>query len=163
IYAGDATGQETLESLWHDLRSDDVTKAYRAIGTLANRPKESVPFLQKRVRPKVPAMPEVVARLLGDLDSESFAIREDATRKLLPRADLARPALEKVRANPPSAEVAQRVSRILRSLSVPPPPEETRALRSVAVLELIGGSEALRLLENLSKGAPGAFLTTEAE
>src|SRR5262249_16806368 len=72
IYACDQDAKNAnLETLWTDLGSDDLTKAYRAIGTLANRAKDALPLLRERVRPKVPAKPEVIARLLEDLDSDN--------------------------------------------------------------------------------------------
>src|SRR5262249_49800187 len=120
IYAGDADAKNAnLETLWADLGSDDLTKAYRAIGMLANRAKDSLPLLRERVRPKVPSKAEVIARLLEELDNENFAVRERASKELGPLADVARATLEKVLANPPSLEVGRRVSRILDSLSSP--------------------------------------------
>jgi hypothetical protein len=42
-------------------------------------------------------------------------------------------------------------------------PQRLQALRAVEVLEHIGSPEAIKVLEYLSQGAPGARLTQEAK
>jgi WD40 repeat protein len=162
LYAGETDGHLRLERVWRDLGSEDVARAYRAMGILVNHAKESMPFLQKRVGPKVPVKAERLGRLLSDLDDESFAVREKATRELKKLGDVVKARLEKVLAEPPSAEVAGRVTRVLKSFATPPP-EEWQRLRTVSVLELIGSKQSMQFLEKLGQGAPGAALTTEAQ
>ena len=150
-----------LESLWTDLAADDAAKAYQAAGTLILAANETMPFLQKRLRPASPRDAERIARLLADLDKDEFAVREKASQELEQLGELVRPALQKALTGQPSAEVRQRVETLLAKLSTPAP-EHLRIQRAVMVLEQIGTPEARQLLETLSKGAEGALLTEES-
>ena len=68
-----------LDRLWSDLAGDAAT-ADKELATLALAPKQSVPFLQERLRP-ASAPAEQVAKLIADLDSNSFAVRDKADRE----------------------------------------------------------------------------------
>ena len=46
---GDARGDARLETLWADLGSEDVLKAYTALRALARRPAEAVPMLRQKL------------------------------------------------------------------------------------------------------------------
>src|SRR5262249_32110321 len=105
-----------LEVLWAELLSDDAAKAYRAIRALVAAPGRAVPFLRQPLRPVPAAAPRPLARLIADLEAKQFAVREKATRELEKLGRLARPALEQALAGQPSAEVRQRVDRLLGKL-----------------------------------------------
>jgi hypothetical protein len=63
----------------------------------------------------------------------------------------------------PSLEVRQRVEKLLNKLLGPTTvPEQLRVLRTVEILEYLGGNEAKRLLQVYAAGAPGARLTQDA-
>src|SRR5262249_44576374 len=66
--------------LWADLASGVPRKARAAVERLARRPAAAVQLLASRFRP-TPADPALAA-LIKDLDSDKFATREEATRKL---------------------------------------------------------------------------------
>src|SRR5262249_5384663 len=66
-------------------------RAYRAMWARAASPR-SVPFLAKRVRPVAPPEKGRLARLLADLESEQFAVRDRASQELAAAAELAEPA-----------------------------------------------------------------------
>jgi len=67
-------------------------------------------------------------------------------------------------AHPPSREVLRRAEALLSKLNRRRlDPEQTRAARAVDVLEQIGTPEARQLLEALAQGAPGAWLTDQAQ
>src|SRR5262249_38107610 len=102
---------EQLESLWGALAGEDGTKAYRAIGTLAAAPKDALPFLQKRIRPASPVDTKRIARLIAELDSDDFAVRERATSGLEKLGGQAGPALRKALDGRPSAEARLRLER----------------------------------------------------
>ncbi len=148
-----------LQSLWDGLAKDDAAKAYKAVGTLILGGKEAVPFLHEQLQPAPNA--QRVARLLADLDSDEFAVREKASNDLEQLGDQAESALRKALASQPSAEVQRRVEDLLNKLSAPA--KRLRIQRAVMVLEQIGSPEAKELLETLSKGADGALLTEEAK
>jgi hypothetical protein len=47
-----------------------------------HRPLEALPFLEKRLRPGPVPAAERVTQLVGDLDSDRYAVREKAAREL---------------------------------------------------------------------------------
>jgi dipeptidyl aminopeptidase/acylaminoacyl peptidase len=147
-----------LEGLWADLAGEDVARAYRAIAMLASAPAHSVPLLGKRLRPVCPAGEEA-ARLIDELGSDDFDVRDGAARQLAELGEGAAAALRKAVGNRPSLEARRRVEQLLAKIDA----EGLRATRAVEVLERLGSPEAITLLENLSKGMPDARLTREAK
>jgi WD40 repeat protein len=161
LLAGDAQKTD-VETLWLDLqRTDDVRRAYRAIERLAGRPDESLPLFRERLKPRSPVPPERLARMFADLDDDDFATREQATRDVIALGELVEFDLKKLQRETSSPEVVRRAAGILERLAKRSPADE-RALRAVLALEAIDGPEAIRLLEELGRGAPGAALTLEA-
>jgi WD40 repeat protein len=153
-----------LQALWDDLASDDAMKAYQAIWKLESAPKQSVPFLQKQLKPVPHVDPKRLAQLIKDLGSNQFPTRDKATRDLEKLGVLARAALEKVLDEKPPLEVRKRVELLLDKLEKNPlTRDELRDLRAVEALEYIGNAVVIKLLEQLAKGAPGAPLTEEAK
>jgi WD40 repeat protein len=152
-----------LDALWADLASADAAKAYQAILAMTAAPKQSVPFLAKRLRPVPAPDPQKVAQLLKDLQSERFALREKAGQELAKLGELVASELEKVKAGDAPLELRRRVEQLLEKLQGPiTQPEQLRGLRAVEVLENVGSAEAQDVLRRLAKGAAGARLTREA-
>jgi WD40 repeat protein len=149
-----------LDKLWEDLGGADARIAFQAVGTLALSPKDSVPFLKEHIRAVAPADKARCDRLLADMESEDFELREKAARELLKLGDGIRPALRKTLANMPSMEMRRRIELLLSELNTSLP---IRERRSVEVLEYAGTEEARGLLEELAKGVPEAPLTEEAK
>jgi hypothetical protein len=155
---------ESAANAWTDLASQDAPRAFRARGTLASAPDDAMELLTKRLHPAQAVDPQRLRRLLADLESEQFAVRDKAQKELEDLGDLAESALRQALANKPTLEVRRRVQVVLERLRGPETrPELLQALRAVAVLEDIGTSEARRLLERLAKGAPEARLTRDAK
>jgi len=155
-------GAEGAAKAWADLAGADAPRAFRASWTLAFAPDDAIPFLKAHLHPAKSADPQRLRRLLADLDSEQFAMREKAQEELENLGELAERALRQTLANKPSLEMRQRVQRILERLRGPvKQPELLQALRAVAVLEDIGTPEARRLLQELAKGAAESRLTRE--
>lgn len=154
---------EEQEAAWKDLADADAGKAYCAGWRLASDPEASVAFLRKRLRP-AEVDGEAIAKTLAALDSNDFAEREAASRRLADLGDLAGPAVWKALEGGPSSEARRRLEELARKLDGPvEAPEQARALRGVEVLEHIGSAEARRLLDDLAKGVPGAALTRDAK
>jgi WD domain, G-beta repeat len=157
-------GADTVTKAWADLTGSDAPRAFRARGTLATAPEEALPLIKERLHPAKAADPQRLRRLLTDLESEQFAVREKAQGELEELGDLAEPALRQALTNKPTLEVRRRVLAVLERLRGPVTrPETLRSLRAVAVLEDIATPTARRLLEDLSKGTPEARLTREAK
>src|SRR5262249_12125121 len=105
-----------------------------------------------------------IDRLVADLDSDEFGVRERATADLEKLGPQAEPALQKALKETTSAEGRRRAAALLDKLAgAVDSTERLQALRAIEVLERINDREARRLLEELAGGLPGAWLTREAE
>ena len=153
---------EECKSLWSDLAGADAAKAYKAIRAFSAAPGQAISFLAERLRPARSAKKEEVDRLLADLDSDDFDIRDKATSELDELGDTVGPALRQAIAGQPSAEVRTRVNRLLEKLATPSP-ELLRHLRALEALEAIGGAEARQVVEKIANGAAESRLTCEAK
>jgi WD40 repeat protein len=155
---------ERLEKLWADLADPDAAVAHTALWTLAASPAAAVPALAVRLKPVAAPEPRRLARLLADLDSDSYPVRVRAADDLGELGELAEPALRKALGGALSVEARRRIEQLLERLGGPvQAPEELRALRAVQALEQAGTPEARRLLQTLAEGAAGARLTREAK
>lgn len=156
--------EKDLPNLWRDLAGDNAERADRAIWLLAAAPKMSVPFLEKHIRPAAAVAPERLVQLITDLDSDQFAVRDQAMRELEELGELAEAALRKLLAGKPSLEARRRAEQLLEKLRGPlPAGERLRSLRAVEVLEHAGTEPARRLLIIIAGGAAKARLTREAK
>jgi WD40 repeat protein len=152
-----------IEALWVDLSCQDAAKAYVALWTLSTTPEYTLAFLKthlQAIKPLDVQQQKRVARLLLDLDDNSFPIREKATEELKLLGEAALPALQRAVTGTPPLEVRRRIEQLLEQDGVPSC-ERLQNLRAVEVLEKIGSPEACRLLEELASGMPGARLTQE--
>jgi WD40 repeat protein len=152
---------EQVSTLWDDLGSKDATRAYQAIGRLASAPRQALPWLREHLQPVSIAPVDVkrLAQLLSKLDSDDFAVREQATKEIEKLGEQALPAFDKVLRGNPSAEVRARIGTLIERIG----PERWRPLRAVEALEHIGSPEAQEVLKTLATGAPEARLTQEAK
>jgi WD40 repeat protein len=158
---GAAPTPAQLELLWADLMSADAAKAYRAIGTLTATPGQTVPILKQRLRP-VPAIdPKRLSRLLADLDSDQFAVRQKATKELEGLTDQAELALRQKLTKKVPLEARKRLEQLLAKLETPSG-EQLRGLWAIEVLEHIATKEAKQVLSTLAEGASTSRLTQDA-
>jgi RNA polymerase sigma factor (sigma-70 family) len=159
-------GPRQLDALWADLASDDVARRYLAVWVLAAAPRQAVPYLREKIQRVAPAdarLRERVAKLIADLDSDAFAVREAATRELEKLADLAEPFLRKALEGNNSLEAQRRLKLLLeKAKGIDLSAEQRRQLQAMEALEHSGTAEARRLLEDLATGAPQAWLTRRA-
>jgi RNA polymerase sigma factor (sigma-70 family) len=152
-----------LEALWSDLIGEDAARAYTARGTLAAAPEQVLPLLRNVLRP-IPALDATaVARLIKQLDDDDFEMREKASAELEKLAGPAEAELRKALERTPSAEVRERLKRVLDTQGHGPSLERLHQERALELLEITGTSEARKLLAELAKGAPQAWLTREAQ
>jgi WD40 repeat protein len=152
-----------LHSLWTALAQPDAARADRAIRALVQSADASVPFLQAHMRPAQRADPVLVARLVADLESEQYAVRARASRRLEELAEAAEATLTAAARKARNLEVRRRLAQILQGLhSFTPPGEQLRSLRAVEVLEHIHTPAARALLRQPAGGVPEARLTREA-
>jgi hypothetical protein len=157
ILVWDITPQDPASNepdrLWTDLADEDARTAYRAVHALAASPARTIAYLKQHLQ-SVPALdPKRVAQLIAELDSEQFAVREAAAKKLAALGKRVQPALRQALEGKPSAEVRRRLDGLLAALHGVPTGEVLRVLRAIWVLERIGTVEARHMLQKLASGA----------
>jgi HEAT repeat protein len=145
----EALSAADLDQLWTDLTGDSTT-AYRALWRLALAPKQSLPMLKLRLQSKDPADADKVAKLVTDLDSKNYAVRQKAANALDDIGEAAEPALRKTLGGNIPLEVRQRIEQMLEKRDK----EVIRKLRAIETLEHIGTAEARQVLQDLAKCAP---------
>jgi RNA polymerase sigma factor (sigma-70 family) len=151
-----------LDACWSALADADPAKAYDAVWSLVAAPERALPFLQKHLHP-VPRRPDAkpIARLIADLDSDDFKVREKATRELTTLGDAAMPELRRALEKQPPLEMRRRIQQLLDQTS-DWTPERLRDHRAIQTLEHMGTPAARTVLATLAAGAPGARRTEEA-
>jgi hypothetical protein len=157
---------DELTPLWTDLGSDDPVMVQRTIAALVARPRETVPFAQRHLKPVPRLCPRQLTRLIVDLDSDQWEARERSTRQLESLGESVEPHLRKVLAETSSLEVRWRIRMLLnkfRNGRLHPPPDRLRQDHAIEVLERIGDASARQFLALLAEGEPAAPLTLEAK
>jgi hypothetical protein len=151
------------QTLWEELAKDNAAKAYAAMIRMTTDSPTTIAALKERLHPIRPADPERLAKLLKDLDSDDFALREAAGRELEKLGDVVRPTIRQTLARPGlSLELRRRLEPIAASL------EELsgarlRQVRAIEVLEMLGTAEACELLTLVATGASDTRLTEHAK
>jgi hypothetical protein len=152
--------EKQIEALWTQL-AGDAPSAYDALQTLRSAPLQVVPYLRGRMQPvKID-----VARLIADLDSDDFSVREKASQQLARYGRVIEKALKQALEEKPSLEVRRRIEDLLMQIRdasdvVRASPREVRCIE---LLESIGNVEARRVLQILAGGIAEAELTQEAK
>jgi hypothetical protein len=155
-----------LEAICDDLKNADGAQAYLAVARLAAAGKESTLLLRERFKGEPGPDKQRIARLIADLDDESFEVREKASAALERLGTRAEAALNRALEKTESAEVRRRVERLLAKVkdsSSSRPSEELVKLRMLEALAKSDATEARDLLKELAKGDPEARLTREAK
>jgi hypothetical protein len=104
----------------------------------------------------------ILARLIEELDSTEFKVRERATEQLRKIGEIAIPRLRKALEGKPSLEV----QRVIKSLLDQPhawAPQRLREHRALQALEHTADPKGREVLKALATGAPGAQRTEEAK
>jgi hypothetical protein len=154
--------EKIMAAWWADLAQKDATTAYVAIFQFAQAPKAAVAFLGQRLSPIAKAEVEEIDKLVNDLASDTFKVREQANQKLSKLGIAGEPALRRALEGNPVLEFRLRLQKLLENLNSGPTGESMRALRAIAALEYAGTPEARQFLKRLSDGAQGAWQTDEA-
>jgi WD40 repeat protein len=160
---GHKTGPDVAQ-LWVDLGSSEPGPANYALAGLAGAPELAISFLKDRLQPSPAANAALLDRLVADLDSDQFDVREKASARLDRLGETAIDGARQRAAQSNSEEVRQRLARFLAKHD----PEKLttqhlRELRGVEVLEQIGTPEARAVLTRLAKGPTEARLTQHSK
>jgi RNA polymerase sigma factor (sigma-70 family) len=152
------------DATWQALAQEDAVAAYVTMRRLASAP-NVVALLRQRLAPIPRPDEKRIAKLLADLDSQQFEVRDAAEKELAKLAETAVPACRAALRTAGSLELCRRLEGLIDKQAAEaarPSPDRLRRLRSVEVLEMAGSPECRRLLQHLADGAPGAQLTEEA-
>jgi WD40 repeat protein len=156
-----------LPDVWADLTGPDPVKGWRAAWRLMDDPTAAVRLIRDRLKPAAPIPAADVARLLADVDAPDFRRREGAAKRLTAAIDQLLPAVTAAEKSPgASPELRERLRKVLAAAPAddrPLPAWAAAQSRAVAVLEHAGTADARAALRELAGGAPGAWLTREAE
>jgi len=156
--------EDDLRFCLNALAEKQAANAYGAMWKLIAAPHDSVPFLRSQLKPAVAADLAKIERWIADLGSEQFTVRQRATKELKNAGEQVKAPIAKAMQSNPSLEACRRLESILDAIaSAVPGPATLQAVRAITVLEKIGSTEARQVLETLSKGAPGARETLEAQ
>jgi RNA polymerase sigma factor (sigma-70 family) len=160
-----AAKKEVLDAdaAWQRLAQADAVAAYVMMRRLASAPYAAV-WLRQRMAPIPRPDEKRLAKLLADLDSQQYEVRDAAQKELAKLAETAVPACQAALRTAP-LEVRRRLEGLIdkqAAEAVRPSPERLRSMRAVEVLEMAGSPECRKLLQHLADGAPGAQLTEEA-
>jgi hypothetical protein len=149
-----------VETLWEELANSDAVVAYKAIWALASAPERTIALLKERAQPLAPIDEKQAEGFIKDLDSDRFAVREQASKGLEGLGEAAESIMQKTLKGNPTLEVRRRLEHLLQRL--PLGPKQLQMLRATEVLEQIGSPGAREVLERLADGMPEARLTLEA-
>jgi WD40 repeat protein len=157
---------DELESLWLDLSGANAGRAYRAVWKFAAAPRQGVPFLKRCLMAPPTTDEKRLAKLIGDLDDDSFSVREKASRELEQLGAKAERPLRQALARGPSTETRRRIEHLLERFggkaSPPLPSRELIALRVLEALERSESPQAREVIEELARGTPDSRLAREA-
>jgi WD40 repeat protein len=147
---------------WWTGLGGEAKDAYKTMEQMIVAPEPAVALLKERVEPVRSADPETVARLIVQLDSDTFAERAKAQAALEKMGEGAAHLLQKAREGNANLELGRRLEALLRRCEA----TSTMGLRhhrAIATLEWIATPNARALLQTLAEGTPGARLTIEAQ
>jgi RNA polymerase sigma factor (sigma-70 family) len=153
-----------IDAAWEALTRPGSAEAFKAQGHLLAAPADAIRLIASKMKPAESADPKRLATLLAELDSPTFATREQASKRL---AEIGRPALAALRdiaETTASFEVRRRATDLIEQIDGQTiSTRELRECRAVEVLAWIGTAEAKELLAALAKGERSARLTAAAD
>jgi hypothetical protein len=153
----------SIDSAWNDLAAWEAGTSFRSEGRFLAAPAQTVKLFAEKVQPVAALDPTRIRRLLADLGSDVFAVREAASKALHGLDEQAIPYLEATLKSAGSLEVHLRAKRILEQKQrAAITSEHLRQIRAVMVLERIGDGASKNLLTRWAGGPAGALLTLEA-
>jgi WD40 repeat protein len=152
-----------LEAAWLDLASEDTTRAYRAVWRLIAAAPEALPVLARKA---YLLDPERVRQLFKDLNSENYAVRAVAMKRLHEYGRWMEGRLQASLKSPPSLEAKRRSEQLLKEMNATGAlslqQERLRMHRLMLILEQVADMQALQLFRSLAEKAPEEDLQEEA-
>jgi hypothetical protein len=141
----------------------ESTPAHRAVWDLVGAGESAFSKLKSLMTAQAKPAGVDMSRLIADLDSDSFDVREKAQTALLRAGARASRSVEATLKGAPPLEQRRRLQLILDSIRDQPiPAEQLLASRGVLVLEQIGTPKVWDFLRELAKGDGDSYFTREA-
>jgi WD40 repeat protein len=141
-----------LDALWEKLSGNDAEAAHRVIGILSRAAKDGPDFLHDRLV----GLPPRLDKLLSELDSDDWEVRERATHDLtVAGVGVVAPLRRKLDGDELSLEARLRVERVLDAVGKGPRGAATVSAawsRATEALERLGTPEARAALAKLADG-----------
>jgi WD40 repeat protein len=163
LAAGAKPAAGSVDDLWETLADTKAERAFQALARLAAEPDRAVALVRARLKPARVPLDAELDRLVVELDSAQFAVRQKAAAELDRLGDTAVAGMASRLPKARSLELRRRVEQFLdkydRDL---PPPERLREGRALELLESIGTAEARAVLRDLATGSPAMRLTQDA-
>jgi WD40 repeat protein len=160
-----ALTQQELTDCWTDLNApehDRMSQAWRKFGAAGD---SAIAFIRQKIRTVTrPEARRTLDKLIADLDSDKFVIRERAIKELVAFGDLAFFPLQRLVQSPPSLEAATRASLLLKKLGEPKlTPDCFRVFEAIDLLEQLGTADAIGLLKEIEREALVSPIQREAQ
>lgn len=151
-----------LKAVWADVGASDPGKGLQACAVLYGS-KQCLDFLKANLKFEQPkADTTQIAKLIKDLDSDDFEIRENAEKSLEKLGMAALAALQAAAdSKEASTEVKMRVARLLEKFKGNSP--ILQAQRGVEILIALNTPESKALIETLAKGDENDLVTPVAQ
>lgn len=155
---------QEFENLWTSLADDDAGRAWQAQRRLAQNPEAAIAFLHHQLNAPPSEEARKIERMIRDLNSPQFVVRDKAFIDLGRIGERTKPALERALRQPPTEEVRRRLQRLLEKLEPRqlPPQHVLQGWRSIGLLEQFGTVSARRALEDWAKHSKDAAVAAEA-
>jgi hypothetical protein len=167
IWAVPAPPAADAADVWAGLASESPTTGRAAVDR-ATRDPVAVKDVLTRFRPPAEVSDPKVAALIADLDSDSFPVRESATRTLRELGGTAGPALRRALAGVASAEARRRLEGIVAAIPaaverLPLTGDTLRGVRAIEALERVRTAEAREALRAWADQGRDPRLAAEAQ
>jgi WD40 repeat protein len=159
--------EQELDDCWRTLFERDAAKADLAIWRLIGCPDDSLPYIQKKLRPVPIPDASRVRSLIGDLNSNDFKTRTRAEKELAKFGDLIQTQIDQALKEPGTLESRQRLESLAKTARTSSHPFASMTRigewRALEVVEKIGRPQAIEILRTLANGAPDGQLTIAAK
>jgi WD40 repeat protein len=152
-----------LQTAWAALAAGDSGKAMAGICDLAADPNQVVPFIKTNVKTPPALDAKQVEKLIADLDSAEYKVRQSANAELAKLGAQVVPYLTRALAAKPALEVEKRLEALRDQLtSTVLTGDALQGVRAIEVLELIGTPEARQVLQTFADGPEGTVTRNAA-
>jgi WD40 repeat protein len=152
-----------LQEAYRLLGSESADQAQRGIEFLYRRPGETVKLFAERIVVPTATPTDKLTRLIADLGSEDFPVRQAAVKELEMIGGEATPALRAIAEKSTDPEARKLADEVLTRTEAPSlKADDLRLVRMIELLENLATADARALLAKWAAGPPGHRLTREA-